>query len=559
MDSRELLSAAVSLIFKRKHFVYVLLAAISLQIAVFEFVWLNADIRSPSCDEAIHLNASLDCLEWIRSPDYSGFMKIINNKYPPVFPFITSLFYVIWGTSLNVAYMSNIFFTVIMVFSVYFIGKKLYQPEAGLLAAFFVAFYPAFIIMSHEYWLDYAGASALTLAMMFLVLTDSFQRPLMSFFAGLTLTVSLLTRRYNIIFLYAPVSLLIIQAWLRKSAPVKRILKSIFCFLLPITGIYGLYLYYSSTFGFLSYMLAHWKIDRSTISFFLNDVIKEIFYAQLYGWFTVILISAAIGILIKRKFRLHAIPLAWFAGSLVILSVTPHNISRYSMGFLPALALISAEWITGLKNRKLKMGIISMTIVLGLVQHVLMTIPIVSSIHIGNIVLTKQLRVTSFAGAESRRINIPVFPAYTSKFNWSNDKVVFEISKIQRKYHLIKPKILIASDLEKFNYWTLLYSLRTNNLNANLTPLESNVPLKESEFNKWDIVVLGPAHSPTPEIDSEHLDFLKKFNRFIRSTYPDRKETTVQLAFNKKIGIYSKHKVHSPQALRRSQNGYHLN
>ncbi|MFZ5920169.1 MAG: glycosyltransferase family 39 protein [Chloroflexota bacterium] len=70
---------------------------------------------------------------------------------PPLYQFLSMAFIAIFGRSMDAAVGVNLLFQVLLMVSVYKIGKTTRNPTAGLLAALMVAAYPPLIRLSHSF------------------------------------------------------------------------------------------------------------------------------------------------------------------------------------------------------------------------------------------------------------------------------------------------------------------------------------------------------------------------------------------------------------------------
>jgi len=114
-------------------------------------------------------------------------------------------FYRVFGVSTDVALMSNAVFIVMLLFSVYGIGKRMYSRGTGLLAAFLVSMYPVLFGISRLSYVDYALTAMVALIIYFLVRTEGFVRRRHSVFLGLSLGLGALTKWPVMAFVAAPI------------------------------------------------------------------------------------------------------------------------------------------------------------------------------------------------------------------------------------------------------------------------------------------------------------------------------------------------------------------
>ena len=133
-------------------------------ITAINLLWVRLDSDSVSWDFARHLGDSLyykDTFSLLHPIRYlEGY-----TYYPPFMYWVTDLFYAVFGTAEWVAILSNTFFISILVFATYGIGKTLWTPRVGLLAAFFTVTTPLFVVQMRQYMLDVPLAAVVALGL----------------------------------------------------------------------------------------------------------------------------------------------------------------------------------------------------------------------------------------------------------------------------------------------------------------------------------------------------------------------------------------------------------
>ncbi len=128
----------------------------------------------------------------------------VSPYRPPLFMLISTPFYFLFGRFPEVAVMSTIVFLVILVFSVYGIGKALMSEEAGLLAAFIVSILPIVFALTRSYWADFPLTAMVSLSVYFLIRTRSFTDRRHTFLFGVSAGLGMLTKWTWFIFLAGP-------------------------------------------------------------------------------------------------------------------------------------------------------------------------------------------------------------------------------------------------------------------------------------------------------------------------------------------------------------------
>ncbi len=142
--------------------------AIIIFYSIFNFY--TFDLAGPSADAGTHALLGLfyhDLIrDWFAQPTFS-FSKIYNYGityltyypkitiyYPPFFHLLVSLSYFIFGVSFFSAKIVEISFSVLSLFSVYLLGKELFEKKVGLLATIVLMTSPIFVFWSRDLLID---------------------------------------------------------------------------------------------------------------------------------------------------------------------------------------------------------------------------------------------------------------------------------------------------------------------------------------------------------------------------------------------------------------------
>jgi 4-amino-4-deoxy-L-arabinose transferase-like glycosyltransferase len=149
LSSNELPNLTVPRIGPRHFF----LLAIILWIFGGNLIWMLLDTRPPSYDQGLHLFRTFNYWEAMSSGSEDWWQDMLNVEpfYPPFYHLSLIPLSLIFGFTLDTGVIGNSFYMVILVLSVYGIGKILYTRNTGLIAAFLVSCYPIIVSMSREY------------------------------------------------------------------------------------------------------------------------------------------------------------------------------------------------------------------------------------------------------------------------------------------------------------------------------------------------------------------------------------------------------------------------
>jgi 4-amino-4-deoxy-L-arabinose transferase-like glycosyltransferase len=159
-------------------------------------VWAWQDTAPPMYDDSSYLSVSLRQLAVLQGPrqQVGELMDISYGGRPPLYTLVVQPLYMLVGTPEDVAMVAtNSLFIVILVLSVYAIGRHLFDSPTGLLAALLLAGYPALGVISRRY-LPYFAAVAMTTLGAYLVLrTEDFRNSRYAIGFGVVTGLGLLT------------------------------------------------------------------------------------------------------------------------------------------------------------------------------------------------------------------------------------------------------------------------------------------------------------------------------------------------------------------------------
>lgn len=263
---------------------------------------------------------------------------------------ITIPFYFIFGINHIVPKMINIFFLGILLYSTYFIGKRLYNSKVGLVASLVLASFPIIIGHSRLYWLDFPLCSMVTLSIALLLYSNNFQNTFFSVLFGISAYMGFLTKQFYPIFVL-PLLVYMIYSSLRKSV---KPLKIINIFLSLSIFISLSFTWYWPNFKInVDYFLRAAEAPGSKLPFYLKlsryvNILRNI---ELHKFYFSLFFIALI-LFLKNKEYKDPILLIWTVTPLVIYSFMKIGpLPRYILSILPGMALIISVGINKLKKK----------------------------------------------------------------------------------------------------------------------------------------------------------------------------------------------------------------
>lgn len=97
---------------------------------------------------------SINYFESFKSGNFKKIIKDYNNPgffYPPLLMLVPIPLYVLFGTNQDITSLSNMIYFLILLFSVFFIGKKIKNEKVGFLSSLVVSFVPGIFSFSRTY------------------------------------------------------------------------------------------------------------------------------------------------------------------------------------------------------------------------------------------------------------------------------------------------------------------------------------------------------------------------------------------------------------------------
>ena len=209
-----------------------LLGFLTLVHGVTSVLWLRADThvdmgRVPD-DFAhywgmanLHAAISIDALDGT----VNG-LRVISSYYPLLAQLPRALTGLLLGPSPLVFRAANVIYFVVLVASVYGIGRRCHGRRAGLLAAALVSLMPAVYGGARTMGLDYPSLCMTALAMLALLRVDGFVKPGRAVVFGFCAGLAILTKGQSALFLIWPAAVVLGRAvWSARAAGAIRMVR----------------------------------------------------------------------------------------------------------------------------------------------------------------------------------------------------------------------------------------------------------------------------------------------------------------------------------------------
>lgn len=301
------------------------------------------------------------------------FLDIFSSGYffdnAPLLTYITKSMFFIFGKKyfdLIVFFINYIFFLIPLYF-IYKIGRELKDNEAGNTAMIFFALVPAVYGMSRQYGHHYHIMAAITFNIYCLIKTKYFTNLKWSLLYGISAGLGLLVKDAFIAFFIVPFIVSAAKALKNNSgtAAITNLTASLIA-LIPLS-----FLHYARP-GIIKKFLYEPSTEPVNMSFENIRAMTLGLYDELLSLPIFILFAAGIFWYIKEyKNKYKYLLLLWFFipwSALILMS--HHKQAEYGAGFIPAMILISAIYVSDLKSVHLKKTILAIIIILGIMQYI---------------------------------------------------------------------------------------------------------------------------------------------------------------------------------------------
>jgi len=332
-------------------------------LGLINFCWLKQDTVPPYHDPMNHLTASLRYYHVLEEKGLSttGLAALLNvdNYYPPLAPLTASVFYFILPSDPDTAtWILNQVFLGLLLLSVYRLGGRLYSPQTGLLAAVAVTSFPIVTAQSRLFMLDIPITAMTACAVYGLLRTEGFERPGASILFGLISGLATLTKWTYLFFILLPLIYETAQALVSEDR-FKRGRNVLAAF--AAWGLIALpwfvehlsnILFLSSKFG---YDVAAQKGDPAigtaqSFFYYVRVLPRDVHFLWLF------LFAAGIVFYLRDELKKNPVLFLWIIGGYAVLTLIRNKDIRYSMPFLPAVALVATGWLKNFRWKPWLMG-----------------------------------------------------------------------------------------------------------------------------------------------------------------------------------------------------------
>ena len=368
---------------------------------ILDRAWFFLDHSVPAWDQADYLNGAINYWHALQTPEWFNGnwweqLWLLSSKIPPGTYILTAPFLNVFGTTADAATGILSVFSAVLLLSVYGLGRQLFNPQVGLLAAALCQILPGLYRYRTDFVLDYPVTAIVTLSFFALTLwkqsaCDTLKRDryswLWAIFVGFTIGLALMIKQTIVLFLFFPVVWLfaITLRW-RKWQNLAQIAIGV----LTSLGIF--YPWYRT-----NWLLILTSGKRATVDSAiaegdpaLNTLEAWVYYGKilpyLLSWHLLLIPIVCFLIYASQWFakqnrldETQVKTIRWLAifllGGYVLSSLNVNKDARYILPLLPVLSLILAQGLLMVK-RKWQPYVIAGSLGLGIVLMILNLFPL---------------------------------------------------------------------------------------------------------------------------------------------------------------------------------------
>ncbi|WP_346341578.1 glycosyltransferase family 39 protein [[Phormidium] sp. ETS-05] len=351
--------------------------------AVADRLWFALDKSIPGWDQADYLTGALNYWRALQTPQWLDpqwwqNLWLLSSKIPPGTYIATAAIHNIFGTGAHAATLINLCFSAILLYAVFGLGTKLFNPTVGWWAALFCLIFPGLLLIRLDFLLDYPLTATCTLAFYLLTLWRSSEPStrtawLLAIGFGFTLGAALMVKQTAILFLLIPCLWAIITTIRRRQVganpPWLPLVQLGISFLIALVITYPWYR--------TNWLLILTGSKRATVDAAiaegdpaLNTLAAWTHYLQLLpeqiSWPLLLIPLLAALLYGRRRPQAELESLQWLAGfwlgAYLLCSLNLNKDFRYVLPYLPIMAVFLAQCFTlwpGSWGRSLRFGTVA--------------------------------------------------------------------------------------------------------------------------------------------------------------------------------------------------------
>jgi 4-amino-4-deoxy-L-arabinose transferase-like glycosyltransferase len=347
-----------STILPSSYWPYLLLILVWSLGAFSTWIWMQSNRQPFSWDSADHLRFALEYHQaWQQSVEQFNCRFLYHTQYyPPFYHLLLAGAFLILGSGISTALIVNLLLLLLLMLATYTLGQRLYGTTAGFTAAVLVASYHINAALLHEFFVDFPLMCWVGISLYLLYHRTDLGYSLNSVIVGVTLAIGVLCKQTYVFFLLLPMAYwILIASWQQRQQPVSlaKSVGNLFLIIIVATLVAGSWYFPHINdvreIYAINQAAAAWENEAPLLSYqsnlsYLHALASEQIQLPFFGLFLIGLLYSL------YQYRLQSLPLyLTIIGGLVTFTLILNKDTRYTVPFLPAVALLSTCWLESLK------------------------------------------------------------------------------------------------------------------------------------------------------------------------------------------------------------------
>ena len=265
------------------------------------------------------------------------------HYYPPAFHLGVALCFWLFGSGAMQAVLINLIALFVLMFSAYQIGSILFSHRVGGVAAILIAGYHLPACLVHEGFLDYVLLAEVTLSIWLLLRARDFTNRRDALIFGISVALGMLTKETFGLFLFFPLLFISVKVFISRNS---RAIGNLFLAGLVAAVLMGIW--YLPHLGdvreiFQVNQLGAVQEGEPTALSLQSFVAYSFILAkeQIQLPFVILFLMGLIYSIVRRRSASTMIYI-WIGGGYLICTLLANKDPRYTLPYLPAIAIITA-------------------------------------------------------------------------------------------------------------------------------------------------------------------------------------------------------------------------